>query len=291
VAQERWNPRGDLIQGFFARLLEKNLLAAADPHKGRFRGFLMTALNRHLSGRWRSDGALKRSPYQTLPLDFEEADRRFRLEPKTEETPERIYERKWAATVLHEPASALRREYESRGRGEAFELLKGYLSGKDPGQSYRLPASRLETTEGMIAVMIHRLRQRYRRKIEEEIAQTIADPADITPEFEHLMRVCGGRKSDDIRPCSARVRAGMRRRFRVGFFDRGAGERTPPATRLCRAVCSLDVVDRVSEELTKYRLVHISQSLDVETGLSGLVFPKAAQKLPVPVEAGHDVKG
>jgi RNA polymerase sigma factor (sigma-70 family) len=182
----------DLIQGFFARLLEKNFLAAADPDKGRFRGFLLTALNRHLSGRWRSDRALKRSPSQTLPLDFEEADHRFRLEPKTEETPERIYERKWAATVLHEAARALRREYESRGRGEAFELLKGYLSGKDPGHSYRALASRLETTEGMIAVMIHRLRQHYRRKIEEEIAQTVADPDDIAPEFEHLMRVLRG---------------------------------------------------------------------------------------------------
>jgi DNA-directed RNA polymerase specialized sigma24 family protein len=179
----------DLIQGFFARLLEKNFLAAADPDEGRFRGFLLTALNRHLSGRWISDRALKRSPSQTLSLDFEEADHRFRLEPKSGETPERIYERKWAATVLHEAARALRREYESRGRGEAFELLKGYLSGKDPDQNYRALAQRLETTEGMIAVMIHRLRQRYRRKIEEEIAQTVADPADITPEFEHLMRV------------------------------------------------------------------------------------------------------
>jgi DNA-directed RNA polymerase specialized sigma24 family protein len=182
----------DLIQGFFARLLEKNFLAAADPDKGRFRGFLLTALNRHLSGRWRSDRALKRSASKTLPLGFEEADHRFRLEPKTEDTPERIYERQWAATVLHEAARALRWDYESRGRGEAFEFLKGYLSGKDPGESYCALAQKLATTEGMIAVMIHRLRQRYRRKIEEEIAQTVAEPAEIAPEFEYLMRVLRG---------------------------------------------------------------------------------------------------
>jgi DNA-directed RNA polymerase specialized sigma24 family protein len=182
----------DLIQGFFARLLEKNFLAAADPDKGRFRGFLLTALNRHLSGRWRSDRALKRARLKlsrsisrrpTTAFGLSRGPRTRRNGSTSASGPPRL---------LHEAARALRREYESRGRGEAFELLKGYLSGKDPGQSYRLLASRLETTEGMIAVMIHRLRQRYRRKIEEEIAQTVADPNDIRPEFEHLMRVLRG---------------------------------------------------------------------------------------------------
>ena len=179
----------DLTQGFFARLLEKDALRAADPGRGRFRSFLLGSLQNFLANKRRDAMAKKRGGGRVaLSLDFRTADERYSLEPAHELTPERIYERRWALTLLELCLAKLSQELERSGKGDRFGLFKEFLAGES-SRSYKEVAGELGMTEGAIKVSVHRLRRRYREILREEIAQTVAAPEDVDEELQHLLSI------------------------------------------------------------------------------------------------------
>jgi len=175
----------DLTQEFFARLLARNFVGDADPAKGRFRSFLLGALKHFLSDEWDRAGAQKRGGgQQPISLDAESAETRYRLEPADESSAEKIYERRWALALLDQVLKRLRDEFTRDGKEHVFNELKSALTGgKVP---YAEIAARLDVKEGAVRTAIHRLRTRYRDIIRAEIAETVASPAEVDAEMQHL---------------------------------------------------------------------------------------------------------
>ena len=177
----------DLTQAFFARLLEKHYLQSADPERGRFRSFLLTAFKRFLSKERDRERAKRRGGgMKLLPLDFEAGERRYSLEPAHEATAEKIYEQRWALALLDRVVARLRDEFDRAGKQKAFDRLKVYLTGEAGAPGYQQAAAELGMTEGAVKVAVHRLRRRYRDLVREEIAQTVAGPEDVDEELQHL---------------------------------------------------------------------------------------------------------
>ena len=182
----------DLTQEFFMRLLEKGYLGDVDRSKGKFRSFLLAALKHFLSKEWARAKTLKRGGGHTLvPLDTLSAEDRYRREPEDNATPERLFERRWALTLLDQVLTRLSEEYETTGKRAMFEQLQGCLTGDSDLLPYAELAARLGMTEGAVKVVVHRLRQRYRRVLREEIAQTVARPAEIDDEIRQLFSALG----------------------------------------------------------------------------------------------------
>lgn len=183
----------DLTQEFFARLIEKNFVAAAAQEKGRFRSFMLIALKRFLVNEWQRTQAQKRGGgRQLLSLDAEEAEDRYQLEPVDEMTADRIYERRWALALLDEVMNALRREFAGDGRGELFDLLKVFLCGEQSAVSQAEIGGRFGLSESAVKSTVHRLRQRYRELLHEEVAQTVVSRVDVEDELRHLLNVMSG---------------------------------------------------------------------------------------------------
>ena len=179
----------DLTQEFLARLLERNLLSAADPAKGKFRTFLLTALDRFLVDEWRREGRQKRGGGSVpLSLSVLDAEGRYRLEPADTATPERLYERRWAMTLLDQALKHLEEECTAAGRGALFAAVKPVLVGEDPLRPYAAIAAEFKIKEGALKTQIHRLRSRFRTILRAEIAQTLSDPTDVDEEIQHLFR-------------------------------------------------------------------------------------------------------
>jgi len=177
----------DLTQEFLARLLEKNWLADLDPHKGRFRSFLLTALNRFLINEYDRGQAAKRGGGRTFfSLDQAQAEGRYLHEPSTDETPERIFDRRWALAVLDQALAHLRAETSATGKSQQFELLNPFLSREAEAGEYTGVAEQLGLSVGAVGVAVHRLRQRYREVVREKVAQTLADAAQVDEEMRHL---------------------------------------------------------------------------------------------------------
>jgi RNA polymerase sigma-70 factor (ECF subfamily) len=182
----------DLTQAFFARLLEKNDLAAADKTRGRFRTFLLTACQHFLANEHDRAAAKKRGGGKGhFPLDFAGAEGRYAHEPAHGDTPERAFERRWALELLDAALAELRAEYVESGRGKLFDALKGCLAGAGADAAYADLAAELDMTEGAVKVAVHRLRQRYRDRLREAIARTVADPADVDDEVRDLFAALG----------------------------------------------------------------------------------------------------
>jgi RNA polymerase sigma-70 factor (ECF subfamily) len=183
----------DLAQGFFARLVERNYLEAVGRQKGKFRSFLLAALNHFLSDEWDRARAEKRGGGQTfISLDDHTAEERYRQEPADELNPEKIYERRWALTLLEQVLRQLEAEFAATGKRQLFEQLKVFLLEDKGVGSYAESAARLEMTEGALRVAVHRLRQRYGELFHDEIAHTVARPDEIEEEVRHLLRVLSG---------------------------------------------------------------------------------------------------
>src|SRR5438093_8865349 len=152
----------DLTQEFFARFLEKNYFGSADRRKGKFRSFLLASMEHFLAKEWTRTHRLKRGGGQTIiAWDGCEPQERYRLEPPDEWTAERIYERRWALTVLEQAMSALGAEYAAAGKQRLFDELRPFISGDDHDIAYPDVAARLQLSEGATRVAVHRLRQRY----------------------------------------------------------------------------------------------------------------------------------
>ena len=183
----------DLTQDFFARLLERNSVSLADPARGRFRTFLLTALKHFLANEWKKENRLKRGGGQTvLSLDAAMGEERFAGEPPDPVTPETIYERRWAATLLERVLGLLGEECAANGRVAQFEKLKASLWGESREISQAEIANRLGMSEGAFKTAAHRMRARYRELLRAEIAHTVASPAEIDEELRHLIAVMSG---------------------------------------------------------------------------------------------------
>jgi RNA polymerase sigma-70 factor (ECF subfamily) len=176
----------DLIQAFFAQLLERHGIRHADPTKGRFRSFLLKSLQNFAANVHARDTAAKRGGTASiLSLEFETAEGRFGLEPASDDSPEKEFDRRWAVTLLDRVMVRLA-ENAGKSKGEQFAALKPYLTGEEPQLSYAATASALEISEAAVKVGVHRLRKKFRDLVRDEIAQTVASPAEIEDELRHL---------------------------------------------------------------------------------------------------------
>lgn len=178
----------DLTQGFFARLLEKKVLAAVDRDKGKFRSFLLASVKNFLANEWDKSQTQKRGGGKLLvALDGLDAETRYNMEPADELMPERLYERRWALAVLDQVLARLRQEYFDRGDGELFEAVQGRLTGVGQTQGHAETAQRLGMTEGAVKMATSRLLRRYRKLLREEIAETVASPELVDEEIRFLL--------------------------------------------------------------------------------------------------------
>jgi RNA polymerase sigma factor (sigma-70 family) len=183
----------DLVQGFFVRCIEKDYLAAADGGKGRFRSFLLIAFKRYMAKEHGRARATKRGGGRTpLALDALTAEHRYALEPAETWSADRLYERRWALTLLERVLGRVEDEQTEAGKSTHFEALREFLVAGGRGTPYAELAAGLGMTEGAVKVAVHRLRARYREILNEEIADTVATPDEIEDERRHLLRIVSG---------------------------------------------------------------------------------------------------
>jgi RNA polymerase sigma-70 factor (ECF subfamily) len=183
----------DLTQGFFARLLAKEYLKAASAEKGKFRTFLLVAFKRFMANEWDRQNAQKRGGHQVcLPLDTEIAESRYQAEPSADLSADRIYDRRWALTLLDEAMARLKEEFTAAGRADEFKHLKSCLTADRGTIAYAEIARALDTSEGAARVAVHRLRKRFRTVFRDAIAQTVEDPHQVEDEMRHLLAAMGG---------------------------------------------------------------------------------------------------
>lgn len=178
----------DLTQGFFARLLERNDLARLTREGGKFRSFLLTALNHFLANEYERHLALKRGGGQRpLSLDEKDAEARYLREPAHVESPDRLYERQWAVALMETALERLAEEHAAAGRADAFTALRSFLSREpDPGE-YAALATRLGLASGTLAVQVHRLRERFRQLVRAAVADTVDNPFEVDAEMRLLL--------------------------------------------------------------------------------------------------------
>jgi RNA polymerase sigma-70 factor (ECF subfamily) len=180
----------DLTQEFFARLLEKKYLNAADAAKGKFRTLILTAVNRFLINERERATAQKRGGGAThLSIDAESEENRYSIDLGAAATPESVFERRWAEAVLDTVLNRLRQEMEVAKEQARFEILKPFLASETQVPSGAEIASRLGVSESAAYSAVHRLRQRYRELLREEIAQTVGSPDEVQEELRYLIRV------------------------------------------------------------------------------------------------------
>jgi RNA polymerase sigma-70 factor (ECF subfamily) len=183
----------DLAQGFFARLLEKGYLAQAQREKGKFRSFLLTALKHFLSDERDKARAQKRGGGQTLvSLDDSTGQQRYCLEPVDEMDAEKLFERRWALTLLEQARARLKEEYLESGKSSLYERLKVFEGGDKNGPPYTQVAAEVGLTENGVKSAVFRLRQRYRELVREEVAHTVDSPEEVDGEIRYLISVISG---------------------------------------------------------------------------------------------------
>jgi DNA-directed RNA polymerase specialized sigma24 family protein len=177
----------DLTQAFFARFLEKNYLEGLSGERGKFRAFLLASLNHFLTNEWDRARRQKRGGgVATLSLDWQDADTRYQIDPADNLSPDKLYDRVWAVTLLERVLARLRVENVSDGKAPAFEKLKPFLTFGRAALPYAEAAAALNLSEAAARVAVHRLRRRYRELLREEIRQTLSDPAQVEEEMRSL---------------------------------------------------------------------------------------------------------
>lgn len=187
----------DLTQEFFTRLLEHDFLAAIDRDKGRFRSFLLAACKHFLANERDRACAQKRGGGQSpVSLDLDSAEGRYTREPAHHITPERLFEQRWALTLLDRVLARLREEHTARGKEALFDHLRVFLVGEGHSPAQLEVAARLGLSPGAMRVAVHRLRQRYRDLLRQEIAATVDDPREVDEEIRQLFAALASPKSD-----------------------------------------------------------------------------------------------
>jgi len=180
----------DLTQGFFASLLQHRNLNAVRKEEGRLRSYLLGALKYFLGEERRRAMTIKRGKGQRIiPLEELRADERFAMEPADPMTADRIYERRWASTVLERALNLLKDEYHRAGNADLFDSLKQLLPGEPDAPPQKHIAEKLGMTENAVRQAFYRFRQRYQSLLREEIAHTVANPGDIEDELRHLIAI------------------------------------------------------------------------------------------------------
>ncbi len=183
----------DLTQEFFASWLRRDSLRSASPEKGRFRSFLLVAVKRFLINQHERAHAGKRGGGAVhVPIDTEIAETRYQAEPQEGLTAERVFERRWALTILEGVVRRLKSEAAVRGKGDEFDGLKAFLTVAAPESHYAEAGARVGLSEGAARVAVHRLRRRFRELFREEIARTVSRPEEIDDEIRHLLASLGG---------------------------------------------------------------------------------------------------
>lgn len=181
----------DLTQSFFARLLEKDALKLADRSRGRFRTFLLTSFRNFLVNEWTKSRAERRGAgAKFVPWDAESSEHLYAWEAVGTD-PETLFDKRWATTVLERALQQLREESQAAGKAQHHDLLKSFIWGEPSSKSHADLGRELNMSEGAVAVMVHRMRTRFREILREEIPRTVAEPADIDDELRYLVRVMG----------------------------------------------------------------------------------------------------
>jgi RNA polymerase sigma-70 factor (ECF subfamily) len=177
----------DLTQEFFSQLIEKGFLRIADPNRGRFRVFLRASLQHFLCKEWTRAHRQKRGGgCHFVSLDDAHAEDRYRNEPADGLSPDRLFDRKWAVSLLEQTFTRLRQECEASGKGRLFERAQPLLSGARAGLSYAELGASLGMSEGAFKVAVHRLRQRFGQILRESVAQTVSSPEAVDEEIDFL---------------------------------------------------------------------------------------------------------
>lgn len=180
----------DLTQEFFAHLIAKDDFRLADRNKGKFRGFLLARLDYFLAREWTRAHRQKRGGQFTfISMDEQPPEERYRLEPADPQTPERIFLRQWALTVLKQAMNALQKECEANGKVVLFRESKSLISGERDGAAYAEISKSLNLSEGAVRVAVHRLRQRYGELLRSEVAHTVTTEDEIDEELRYLFQV------------------------------------------------------------------------------------------------------
>jgi RNA polymerase sigma-70 factor (ECF subfamily) len=183
----------DLTQEFFLRLIEKNWLHGVAREGAKFRSFLLTMVKGFLANAHDRAQAAKRGGGRTIvPLDPQDAEDRFTHEPSTTETPENIFERRWALAVLDEALHRLRLAAGAADKARHFEQLQPFLSREPEEGEYATLAAGLGLSAGAVGVAVHRLRQRYRETLRATVADTLADPGQVDEELRHVLAALRG---------------------------------------------------------------------------------------------------
>lgn len=180
----------DLTQHFYSRLLERNDFAGLAPQKGKFRTFLLTAFTHFLANEHDHATALKRGGGKIIiSLDELLADSSGRFEPAGEGSPASLFDQRWALAVLERALHQLETEMRDSGKGGQFDLLKIFLTAEAAGGDYVAVAQKLGVADASVAVLVHRLRQRYRELVRAEVAQTVSSPTELEEEMRHLFQM------------------------------------------------------------------------------------------------------
>jgi RNA polymerase sigma factor (sigma-70 family) len=179
----------DLTQDFFVYLLKGTVFASADPAVGRFRSFLTTAVRNFLADQADRRNAIKRGGgVVTVPIDLTAAEERFARDLHHNDTPERIFDRQWALTLVSQACGQLQDALAREGKEPLFHHLRAFLPGGSDPPSYANLAAELKTTESSVKVTIHRLRRRYRDLLRANVSHTLADPKDVDEEIRFLLK-------------------------------------------------------------------------------------------------------
>ena len=183
----------DLTQEFFLQLVSKRFISAADRTKGRFRTFLLTSLNFFLSTERKRAGALTRGGGKAIVSLDEERENEPRFEPASDLSPDKVYEQRWAASVLRLARERLREEYVAAGKEKLHEQVKEFLESTPEARGYHAVAQRLRMTPNAVGVAVHRLRQRFGELLRVEVARTLVEPtaAETNSEMRFLMETLG----------------------------------------------------------------------------------------------------
>lgn len=184
----------DLTQEFFLRLLERETFSAADRERGRFRTFLLSALDFTISDHWRTQRAAKRGGgVKPLSLDEGECEAWFREEPAAGGDAAAAFDRRWAVVIMDRALAALRAEYGAGGRGEVFDAVNPFLSAEAGEGGYEAACGSIGLSAQAFAVAVHRFRKRFRECVREQVAMTVADPGEVDAEMKHLFGVKGAK--------------------------------------------------------------------------------------------------
>jgi DNA-directed RNA polymerase specialized sigma24 family protein len=182
------NEAEDLTQAFFVVMLEKNYLRDADRERGRFRTFILTAVKHFLANEWDKAHAFKRGGGQiAVPIDPVETEAWYAPEAVEQRTPENLFERRWALSLLGQVMVKLRMEFARMGKSEYFDKLSCLLNGDPPVIGYEVLARELGASVGALRVAVHRMRRRYRELLRAEIAETVSKPAEVDEEIRFLL--------------------------------------------------------------------------------------------------------